>query len=184
MSRYETAAGILMENGLDVAHGPFVGDEKRPSIDYYLDDVHMTLDYFCCYDAFESDAILESTESFNWTATEVTFDRLICTINYDEETFPGSDNIELMVVVDDESNDKLMEMIGQFEDQLRSKGIGVSVPRSDNIGFHVTLAHVDQTKFKNLKAMIKRINDEIDWSSITMTMFDGGPVLNGFPNQP
>jgi len=184
VSRYKTAADIIMENGLDVGHGPFVGDEERPSIDYNLDDVHMTLDYFCCYDAFEVDAILESTESFNWTATEVTFDRLICTINYDEETFPGSDNIELMVMVDDESNQRLMEMIEQFEDELRSKGIGVSVPRGDNIGFHVTLAHVDQIKFENLKAMIDRINDEVDWPSITMTMFNDGPVLSGFPNQP
>merc|ERR1719361_1310941 len=134
MSRYESAAGILMENGLDVGHGPFDGDEERPSIDYNLDDVHMTLDYFCCYDAFESDTILESTLSFNWTATEVTFDRLICTINYDKETFPGSDNIELMVLVDDESNQRLMEMITRFENGLSSKGMILNVPRSDNIG--------------------------------------------------
>ena len=56
----------------------------------------------------------------------------------------------------------------------------MNVPQSDNIGFHVTLAHVDQTKM-NLNAVVERINQQIDWSTFTMTMFDGGHVLNGWP---
>ena len=182
VSSYEMAAGILMETGLDVGRGPFADDAPRPSIDYNLDDVHMTLDYFCCYDPFEAAAISEIAESFNWTATEVTFDELICTVNYDEHTFPGPNNVELMVMVDAASNEQLMSIIEQFEHRLTDQGLIVNVPRSDNIGFHVTLAHVDQTQM-DLKSIIDRINDRVDWSSITMTMFDGGPVLNGFPEE-
>ena len=66
---------------------------------------------------------METAESFNWAATEITFGRLICTVNYDQNTFPGSNNIELMVMADEQSNERLMGMIGEFEQQKRPKAL-------------------------------------------------------------
>ena len=177
------AGDMMNTTGLSMDHGPFTSDDEKPVIDYDIGGIHMTLDYFCCYSPLELLAIDEIVKSFQWPKMTVSFDRVICTVNEDEIGEHGNgnpDSIELMILLDDESQQKLLAVNQGLEQLMRNKGLIVNVPRRDNIGFHITLAHVDQTQFP-VNSMMEDINTEINFTSVTMDMFEDGPICGEYP---
>ena len=111
---------------------------------------------------------------------------MICTINHDDVGSDGEGNpndpneIELMILLDEESQQKLLAVNLRLEELMWSKGLIVNVPRQQNIGFHITLANVHQIEFP-VNSKVEEINKAIDWSSISMEMFQNEPVCPGFP---
>ena len=165
-SDYESAGMLLASTGLDIGKG------GEHIIDYDPAGMHMTLDYFCCYSPIEIQAIDEIAKSFKWPPVEVSIDRLICTKN------DYTDSAELMVLLDADSQQKLLPIVKQFEEEMAAQGLFVNVPRSENIGFHITLAHVNQSVFE-VNRMVDEINRNIKWSQNTMTMFNNSHVCPG-----
>ena len=155
-------------------------NETIPEDEFDLDieGMHMSLDYFCCYDPYEIRAIQAMAESFEWPSVDVKFEKLICTVNFDDER---ADLTELMLVVDEQSQNKLLPLITQFEQQMADTGVLVHVPRSENIRFHVTLAKNVNQKEVDLATLIAQINADIEWAASSTTMFQQPSVLDGWP---
>eukprot|EP01084_Bolivina_argentea_P185717 320233_1 len=165
---YETAGNILADTNLEIGAGP------QYTIDYHPSDMHMTLDYFCCYSPLEIQTIDGLAQHFEWPPIEVTIDKLICTKN------DYTDGVELMLMLDSESQKQLLSIVEQFESEMSKSGLIVNVPRSENIGFHITLAHVDQSVFE-VNRYVDEINQKIKWSSNSMIMFNNSRVCPGPP---
>eukprot|EP01083_Nonionella_stella_P027326 75239_1 len=151
---YKSAANIMRTKK---SSNLKMGRDLDDPIVYDLDGMHMTMDYFCCYSPAEIEIIDSITESFLWPPLELHFEKLICTKN--DET----DSVELMILLDQPSQEKLLPVVTQFEAEMTKHELVVNVPRSDNIGFHVTLAHVDQTVFP-VNSIVDQINEVVQWT--------------------
>ena len=143
---------------------------------------HMTVDYFCCYNHSEIEIIDNIASNYIWPPVEVRFEKLNCTLNGNfRDGFKENEFVELMVIVDQESQDKLFPVVTAFENEMKKHGLTVNVPRTDNVGFHVTLGVVNGSVFP-VQTIMKQINEEVAWGETSFTIWNGTICFgNEFP---
>ena len=166
---------------LNSTNNPYI---KPMMIDEYQGRalIHMTVDYFCCYNHSEIEIIDNIISNYIWPPVEVRFEKLNCTLNGNfRDGFKENELVEFMVIVDQESQNKLFPLVKEFENEMKKHGLTVNVPRSENVGFHVTLGFVNGLIFP-VQSIMKQINDEIVWNETSFTIWNSTICFGGeFP---
>lgn len=103
-------------------------------------DLHMTLQYFCCYNAFTYAKIAEVLATIKWRPIPLTFSKVVC--NWEDGKRAVA---SLVILLSPESESLLQDYVARIETELVQRGIPVRKPRSRMEPFHSTLAVVHPT---------------------------------------
>eukprot|EP01119_Soliformovum_irregulare_P010091 TRINITY_DN2466_c0_g1_i1.p1 TRINITY_DN2466_c0_g1~~TRINITY_DN2466_c0_g1_i1.p1 ORF type:complete len:193 (+),score=2.69 TRINITY_DN2466_c0_g1_i1:171-749(+) len=106
----------------------------------YTDDkwfMHMTLQYLCCYGLSTYVEMVEALSTYQWKPFSLRFAKVIC--NYGGVGF-GSNSI--IVLLDDESQNEMLDFVEQIEKYLENQGFVIHRKRKDQEHFHSTLGTV------------------------------------------
>ena len=110
-----------------------LGNASRTGDPYVevADTLHTTLLYLCCLTQSEIDAALSLMESRKWPLlTGLRFDRAVCV--------KGSQS-NIVVTYHPDSEAKLQAYAATVEQELRTHGVPIVMPRSSQVYFHSTL---------------------------------------------
>jgi hypothetical protein len=110
----------------------------------YGSGLHMSVDYFCCYNSIDFDTIHAVLESYSWPEVNVTFDRPVWRVDSDAE---DADHYSLIVLLDEGSEAGMQALVAGVEAAVRAAGVDIHVPRQQQEPFHSTLAVVNGTSY-------------------------------------
>ena len=119
-------------------------------------NLHMSLNYFCCYDASELSTIRAVLERVQWPTLNVSFDRPAWRLNghgTGTPTIANTDHMSMIVMLDSASQTRMLAFAESIEARIRSAGIDVHVPRREQEPFHATLAVVSGTAYPAVAAL-------------------------------
>jgi hypothetical protein len=108
-------------------------------------DLHMSLNYLCCYSPTTLEAIYRVLRRLPWPPLNVTFDRPVVRIDGDDSDAPTVANAEhasIVVLLDAPSQRRMERFVAGVEAAIRAAGFDVHVPRAAQEPFHSTLAVV------------------------------------------
>jgi hypothetical protein len=119
-------------------------------------DLHMSLNYLCCYSAVALATIRSVLERVQWPPLNVSFDRPVWRLNGHGTSAPTIENTDhmSMIVLLDAASERLMQtFVASVEAHIRAAGIDVHVPRVDQEPFHSTLAVASGDAFPAVAAL-------------------------------
>lgn len=119
--------------------------------------VHLSFEYLCCHTDDELAAMRDVLDSIDWEPQEVTYDRVMTRIDSNAKSGPPT-HYSICVFLDEESNNKMLEWVGQVEEAMAAAGVPVNIARKDQEPFHSTLAVVDGSTYPVEEAM-RSINE-------------------------
>jgi hypothetical protein len=117
--------------------------------------LHMTLQYFCCYNPVQYEEIIYELKRFQWHPMDLRFNTTVCNVGGDGD----SNYTSIIVLLDDEGQQILGEFVASIEAHLISKNIPVHRPRSQMEPFHSTLGVVKPGY--PVEEIVQRINTEL-----------------------
>ena len=135
-------------------------------MDYTQSTIHMTMDYFCCLSQDDLQIANDIAQNFSWPEMHVQFDRVICTRNgrnFNDKELSEQSIIEVVVYATNTSQDILLGEVTELEQNIKDGGVHISVPRSANIGFHVTLGFFNGDNFDVTK-LVQQLNEAVTWN--------------------
>jgi len=123
--------------------------------------LHISFDYMCCYTDEEMKIIKHVWSSTTWPAFNVTFGKPAWRIDGD-----GPDHFSIIVLLDEESNARMVEWADEVEAAIEAAGVKVHIPRSKQEPFHSTLGVVNGSTFPMEQALasINQIVPEGTWT--------------------
>ena len=141
-------AGTIMKR-----HGRVLGIESGP-------ELHVALQYVCCQSAHDSKIISQLYEATTWPSLNISFDRAVCRVDYDDS--PAGLYTSIIVLLDEASNARMESLVAGFERRIEAAGVNLTVHRRQQQPFHSTLgaAHTNVSGF-DIQAALKDINGQI-----------------------
>ena len=118
--------------------------------------LHMSLNYFCCYDPSELSTIRAVLEQVHWQPLNVSFDRPAWRLNghgTGTPTIANTDHMSMIVMLDRASQNLMQAFVASVEERIRSAGIDIHVPRREQEPFHATLAVVSGNAYPAVAAL-------------------------------
>ena len=136
--------------------------------------IHLSFNYFCCYSKTDTATIKRILHSFEWPAVEISYDRPVWRIDSDAADV---DHYSAIVLLDEASQQRMQDVMLAVEAAIRSAGVDVHVPRSQQEPFHSTLAVVSGKSFPAIAAL-QAVNEAVPpgtWNS-------AGPITLSKPS--
>jgi hypothetical protein len=113
--------------------------------------IHISLNYFCCYSVADKATIKEVLATTAWPALNVSFDKP--TWRVDSGWDDGVDHYSIVVLLDEASQGLLASLVEDVEDRVRDAGVDVHVPRAFQEPFHSTLGVVSGRDYPAVAAI-------------------------------
>ena len=126
--------------------------------------IHMTMDYFCCLTHDQLQKVNDIVRDYVWPRMDIRFDRAICTQDgwYMGQYYPNDTYIEIMVYATNISQEILLGAVTELEQTIMDANISIAVPRSNNIGFHVTIGFVNGSAIEAAGTCVPDLVDELN----------------------
>eukprot|EP00605_Chrysophyceae_sp_TOSAG23-4_P000183 GSChrysophyteH1.ASY1.ANO1.217.1 assembled CDS len=112
--------------------------------------IHMSFNYFCCYQKEDLKTLHAVLEGFDWPEVQVSFDKP--TIRIDSDANDVS-HYSFILLLDEKSQKIVHDVMSKVEAAVRGAGVDVHVPRSQQEPFHSTLAVVNGLDFPAAAAL-------------------------------
>ena len=142
--------------------------------------LHMSLNYFCCYSAVDLQTIKGVLEDVDWPPLNVSFERPVWRIDGDRGEAPTREAIDhqsIIVLLDEPSQRQMEGLVADLEERVRAVGLDVHVPRALQEPFHSTLGVVSGGAFP-AEAALAAVDQAVPsgrWTS-------SGPITLGAPS--
>lgn len=135
--------------------------------------LHMTLNYFCCYSDEDWTTMASVLNGISWPALNVTFDQPLWRI---DSGALDADHYSLIVMLDQHSQEIMSNFVLEVESKIRQAGVDIHVPRADQEPFHSTLAVASGSSYPCMAAL-QEVNKQIPPGSWTSS----GPITLDTP---
>lgn len=110
--------------------------------------LHMSFNYFCCYTDADKATIKTVLSNIEWPRLNITYGKPAWRIDN------RPDHFSIIVLLDDESNERMMDWVGKVEATIESAGVPIHIPRSQKEPFHSTLGVVKGSTFPMEQALV------------------------------
>ena len=171
---------ISTYNLLDYVSSLGLSKDSTVWIDQFNETIHMTMDYFCCLNSNQIKILNQTLNNYKWPKINVSFDQVECTQDgyFKGDAYKFNEIVEIIAYADKKSQIILQEHVNVLEHILNTSGVPIKVPRSDNIGFHVTIGFVNGSAGYPTDSLITKLNDIINWANV-WAVIDNGTFCNG-----
>ena len=110
---------------------------KNMSIE--LSSIHISIEYFCCYDNNEYNKIINLYNNYNWSEFDIYFENFMCL------NLTNMNKTINVLLLNEESQSLMANWTDKFEEYLEYNGIDLlSLPRRNGQPFHSTFAIFNQ----------------------------------------
>ena len=161
---------LVADNENDgVDHEPESNVMKYENMNITLGEVHISIEYFCCYDDNTYQNITKLYQEFVWEEFDIYFGEFMCL------NMTDIDKTIYVLLLDEESQKLMSEWTDNFEAYLMENGITLlSKPRRNGQPFHSTFAVFDEynDELESLSIdTLSYLNDNYGsiWSEIPIT---------------
>jgi len=101
---------------------------------------HVSLQYLCCLDMKQYRAAARAIRSVSWSPIDIHFDSIVC----NQGGGGVESNTSFIAMVDPHGQEVLLDLVERFEDAMRTAGVPIPRPRSQQEPFHATIGVVSE----------------------------------------
>lgn len=128
---------------------------------------HISFSYYCCYGETDLDRIRSVLDMIDWQPHEVGLSYTTCAVDG-----PSLDHVSFIIMLDAESNAKMMQWVAAVEEKIRDAGVRIHVPRIKQEPYHSTLAVVNGSAYP-IEEALQALNDRFpsgNWTKNPITL--------------